>query len=45
MEYQTDNNIGYETREPNYNSSQSMYEDEEKRRKGNYSSGYGRGCC
>jgi|TARA_B100001079_G_C16394765_1_gene508574 hypothetical protein len=45
MEYKTNNNMGYETRESNYNSSQSMYEDEEKRKKGCYSSGCGNGCC
>ena len=45
MEYKTNNNRGYETRESNYNSSQSMYEDEEKRKKGCYSSGCGNGCC
>jgi|TARA_Y100000310_G_scaffold70980_1_gene66779 hypothetical protein len=45
MEYQTNNNVGYETKESNYNSPQLMYEDEEKRKRGCYSSGWGKGCC
>tara|TARA_B100001971_G_scaffold167732_1_gene158957 strand:- start:1821 stop:1958 length:138 start_codon:yes stop_codon:yes gene_type:complete len=44
MEYQFNNNTGYEIREPDYNSSQSMDEDEKMRRRGCYSSGCGKGC-